>query len=198
MIHAEALARASGIGIEQAERRVGRYEQTFLSMKPWLPPGLVRDFLDIGCGISGIAVFVAQHYGGRAVAHLLDGNGAGEKWGGFRKDGRPWNDVGQAARIFRALYPGAVCADWGPEPECRLIPPCELVYSICAWGHHFPIEMYVDMVHRVLRPGGRLIVDLRREHAERGREELHQDFDWVADIPSEGKKYIRTVWGART
>jgi SAM-dependent methyltransferase len=37
----------------------------------------------------------------------------------------------------------------------------DLVISLIAWGFHFPLSVYLDEVLRALRPGGRIIVDLR-------------------------------------
>ena len=200
MINAAAFASMTGTGLDQAEARLGRYERTLLSMRPWLPEKC-EAFLDVGCGLGGVAILVARRYPGAEI-HLLDGDLAGEKWGGFREDGRPWADVNVAARICARELPGRSIVPWTPvlvrrwghrlgaEGGFRF----DLVYSICSWGHHYPIETYVDEVRGGLRSGGRLIVDLRREHAERGRAELHQDFDWLADIARDGKKYVRTVW----
>jgi hypothetical protein len=38
----------------------------------------------------------------------------------------------------------------------------DLVTSLIAWGFHFPIDTYLDLVTQLLRPGGRLIMDVRK------------------------------------
>lgn len=65
------LAEARG----EIEHDAGRFERTYLAMKPWLP-GRCADFLDIGCGRGTIAMHVARHYG-TATAHLIDGESEG-------------------------------------------------------------------------------------------------------------------------
>jgi SAM-dependent methyltransferase len=37
----------------------------------------------------------------------------------------------------------------------------DLVVSLIAWGFHFPLTVYLDEVLHNLRPGGRIIVDVR-------------------------------------
>ena len=68
------------------------------------------------------------------------------------------------------------------------------IYSICSWGHHYPIETYLDLVCRCLRRGGTLIVDLRLWKLDRGKAVLARYFGFVNAIGVLGKKYQRTVW----
>ena len=85
---------------------------------------------------------------------------------------------------------------WPPDPRAA-VPPCELVYSNCSWGHHYEIETYLELVLRVLKPGGTLIVDLRiGEVGAHGRSVLIRHFKPDAILATSGKKYLRTVWRA--
>ena len=191
---APSFAADTGTSVEQAERRLGRYELTFQSMRPWLPTGLVLNFLDIGCGTGGVAMLVTHHYPG-ATAHLMDGDAAGEKFS-YRADGKPWADVGMALGLFSKYLPGRAVRAWPPDPEAK-VPPCDLIYSNCSWGHHYPISTYLGLACRSLRPGGTLIVDLRiGPLGEAGRTALARHFEPVATIDQHGKKYQRTVWRA--
>lgn len=178
----------------QAEKRTSRYMRTFLIMKPWLPTGEVKNFLDIGCGLGGVAMLVASHYP-NATAHLLDGDEYTEKWTGYRTDGKPFADAKIAASLFAKYCPGREARVWPANPKVE-VPLCELIYSTCSWGHHYPIETYLDVLCRCLRPGGTVIVDLRLgEVGDHGRRVLGEYLSHVADVYSgEGKKYTRTVW----
>lgn len=188
-----AFAEATGTTLQQAERRISRYERTFRSMEPWLPRGDVRDFLDIGCGTGGIAILVAQHYPGARV-NLIDGCSTGEKYT-YRPDGRPWGNVSVALSLFEKYFQGRAVLAWPPDPSHTI--PCELIWSNCSWGHHYAIETYLGLARRSLKLGGTLIVDLRLgEVGKRGRNALRTCFEYVADIDvGIGKKYARTVWG---
>lgn len=181
------LAEARG----EVEHQAGRYERTFNAMKPWLPAA-VNDFLDIGCGTGGIAMHVARHYR-TATAHLMDGAADGVP-GAWRTDGVPWRDISAALRGFAKHCPGVRVRGWPPDPGLTI--RCELIYSTCSWGHHYPIETYLDLVDRSLAPGGTLIVDLRiGEHADHGESVLSRVFERRGTICAPGKKYLRTVWG---
>lgn len=191
MIAAQAFAEDTGTTPEQAVGRLSRYERTYRSIEPWLPRTDVLDFLDIGCGLGGVAMWVARHYP-KACTHLIDGSGWGEKYS-YQPDGKPWADVGLALQLFAKHCPGRAVRAWPPDPELTV--PCELLYSNCSWGHHYAIETYLGLARRSLRPGGTLIVDLRvGEVGEHGRNTLMTCFAHVADVAAEGKKYVRTVW----
>ena len=180
------LAEARG----EIEHEEGRYERTFNSMRPWLPAAC-RDFLDIGCGRGGVAAWVALHYR-TATAHLMDGDRE-LKPRAWRTDGVAWRDVNLALDVFARHCRGIAVKAWPPDPTLTI--PCELIYSTCSWGHHYPIETYLDLAKRSLRPGGILIVDLRLgERAAHGESVLSRHFNRAGTIDAPGKKYLRTVW----
>jgi SAM-dependent methyltransferase len=52
--------------------------------------------------------------------------------------------------------------------------PLDLVISLASWGFHYPLRTYLDQVHRALAPGGRLILDVRRDLGQ--HEKLAQRF----------------------
>lgn len=170
-----------------------RYERTFLSMRPWLPPA-AENFLDIGCGLGGVAMWTTRHYPG-ATAHLIDGETQTEKWVSYQDGGQAWADVNIAVRLYAKYCPGRAVKAWPPDPTQQEIPPCELIFSNCSWGHHYPIETYLDMVRRTLRPKGVLIVDLRRsEIGAHGAAVLGRHFTRTGTVDVGEKKYTRTVW----
>jgi len=182
------LAEQSG----EIEHEANRYERTYESMRPWLP-AKCNDFLDIGCGRGGIAIHVARHYC-TATAHLIDGSDE-QPPVSWCTDGTPWRDVGTAMAAFARHAPEIAVKTWPPDPLLAI--PCELIYSNCSWGHHYPISTYLGLACRSLRPGGTLIVDLRiGPLGEQGRAALARHFDPVATIETPGKKYTRTVWRA--
>lgn len=189
-IEAELIAR--GFDAERARLHVERYERTVAAMRPWLPE-IVGRFLDIGSGTGGIAAMISGVYP-YAEVNLIDGESAEQSWTSFRPDGAPWAAVEEAKQLVKAVRPSA--AVYAYSPPIIELPACGLIYSICSWGHHYPIETYLELVRRSLKPGGTLIVDLRKGRVgAHGREMLGQHFLFTANI-GEGKKYDRTVWRA--
>lgn len=181
------LAEARG----EIEHQEARFERTFNEMRPWLP-ATADDFLDIGCGTGAIAVQVARHYR-TATAHLIEGT-EDRAHGAWHTDGRPWRDVRGALAAFAKHCPEISVRSWPPRDDAP-IPPCELVYSTCSLGHHYPVETYLGLLQRTLMSRGRLIIDLRiGEIGEHGRAVLREHFTHKGDIAATGKKYWRTVW----
>jgi SAM-dependent methyltransferase len=129
-------------------------------IKPHLPvrAGVT---LDIGCGMAGIDVLLWRHYGNPLV-NLLDGTGHTEKRVLFEQAMSPYNSMSVARRLLEGNgVPADRIVEWAPDPALNL-PPCDLVVSLLAWGFHFPVATYLPLVERCLRPGGRLILDVRK------------------------------------
>jgi len=66
----------------------------------------------------------------------------------------------------------------------------DLVVSLISWGFHYPVPVYLDQVRALLRPGGRVILDVRKETD--GRAQLEARFPGVTTI-SETRKKERVV-----
>ncbi len=130
---------------------------------PWLPESC-KDILDIGCGMAGIDVLLYRHYDKPRLV-LLDGDGQVENHEdkiNFHPEGmKPFNDM---AAMKELLSANAVDLEQvftlpiGYEGASSRI---DLCISLLSWGWHYPVNTYLDLVCRCMRPGGRLILDLR-------------------------------------
>lgn len=200
MLSTDEIARRTGTSIEQAQARAARWQRHYEIMRPWLPEKCWA-FLDVGCGLGGIAAWVSNHYDGFPGAHLLDGQAGADKWGGFRPGGKPWASVHFAADLFRLHTGGRACVPWWPEKVGEQgfgEHWFDLVYSTCSWGHHYPIATYLDPVRRAMPSGATLIVDLRLgEIGDEGALLLQDDFELLHGAICVGKKYRRAVWKRR-
>lgn len=158
-------------------------------LRPHLPER-VTSVLDIGCGIAGIDVALHRHYGGDLRIHLLDrtqtdpaafayGMGAAERF---------YNSL-DAARDL--LVANGVSPDrlslWEAAPDFTFPAQVtfDLVISLLSWGHHYPIETYLGPVRAAMRPGGRVIVDVRKGTG--GEETLRDAFTDVVVIATTDK-----------
>lgn len=117
--------------------------------------------LDIGCGLAGIDALAARHGLAREF-HLLDGDGTGPKVQGFSSYApAPWNDVRIGAEVVATnAPPGVEIRTHAADPTLTI--PADVILSLRAWGHHFPVSVYAGLARRSLRPGGRIIMDIRR------------------------------------
>ncbi len=164
----------------------------YLEIRPHLPRRAVA-ILDIGCGVGGIDVLLHRHYGTPRL-YLADRTETDDKvYYGFAERGAFYNSF-EATR--RLLVSNGV-----PEPalrfrevgeECRLEIPesLDLVISLISWGFHYPVAVYADQVRALLRPGGRVILDVRKETD--GKAQLETRFARVTTI-SETRKKERVV-----
>jgi SAM-dependent methyltransferase len=133
--------------------------RTYESIRAFLPAG--GRILDIGCGMAGIDVFLARHYGGRAEITLADKQGVSPKINaGFHEraeDFSHYHDFGAALELLRANgVDGAKCVDLGRES----LPVAEfdIVISLLSWGFHYSVSTYAPMV----ADGGVIVADVRR------------------------------------
>lgn len=191
IINAEKFAELTGSSVEQALFRLARYHNTFDSMQPWIATLTVKSFLDIGCGLGGVAAHVARYFP-RADIHLLDGDALGVR-AVYSDKTVPWADVNVAVKVVRAINPQRRIFGWRPS-DVEKIPPCNFIYSNCSWGHHYSIETYLQLVSSLLAKDGVLIVDLRKGGIGiQGSVLLSSRFKKVFEM-DDGKKYIRTIW----
>lgn len=163
-------------------------------IRPHLPRRAVA-ILDIGCGVGGIDVLLHRHYGTPRL-YLVDRTQTSDRvYYGFETRGAFYNSL-EATR--RLLLTNGV-----PEPalrfrevgdECRLDIPeaVDLVISLISWGFHYPVTVYADQVRALLRPGGRVILDVRK--GTDGVAQLRDRFPSVTTI-SETPKKERVVAG---
>ena len=77
-------------------------------------------------------------------------------------------------------------------PRIKQEAKIDLAISLLSWGFHYPVSTYLDQAHKLLRPGGVLIMDIRQ--GTDGRKELESRFGPSEVISSEEKKVrVRAV-----
>ena len=159
---------------EYAESCLFDYE----GMKPYLIEG---NCLDIGCGLGGFSALLAKHCGGKL--HLLDGTGwtSGRRVG-FGPQLDAYNDRAFTEKLLKAN--GITNYQWWDIGSTEL-PEVSVVTSLLSWGWHYPISTYIDAVAKALRPGGRLIFDIRPDQP--GEDNLRQRFEYLGTYQGFGK-----------
>ncbi len=119
--------------------------------------------LDIGSGSSIVDMVLYQYYDSKASIFLLDGSSLKEGMGGHpslhHQDFEPfnkWDPVADAiltnkynASDFKVL---SIKQEWPEHMKC------DLIFSNCSWGLHYPIETYWEKVKAALKPGGYLVI----------------------------------------
>lgn len=132
-------------------------EYDLRSIEPYLPR-TAENILDIGSGLGGIDVRLAQLYP-KANLYLVDGNGLDAYYGSCS-----YGVYNSLSLTKKFLMDNDV-----DEDRINIIPIGEeigdksfdLILSLFSWGFHYPLSTYYDMVREVSRPGTVLIVDVR-------------------------------------
>lgn len=190
------------VGLEAALRK-NRVRQLFNKdmadeydrIKRFLPD-TCRRVLDVGCGVAGIDVLLHRHYDRDPTLqfYLLDKTGTSENvYYGFEKHGAFYNSLDVARELLvRNGVPreNVHCLDATPDYRIDVETGVDLVISLLSWGFHYGVSTYLEPVHRVLRPGGHLIIDVRKGVG--GEDEFARMFTTVQTL-HEAAKYARLL-----
>jgi len=145
--------------------------------------------LDIGCGSGLIHKRLVPSLRPIEV-HLMDGNSKCRSQMGWNPEGtKPWENVNHAVGKVKML---GMCKAIGYMANPRLTIPADLIISLKSWGFHYPIHTYMNLAKRSLRPGGTIIVDLRKGANQ--IEEMAQSFHLVELNVGRSRKCFRSVW----
>ena len=130
-------------------------------------PSRCAALLDIGCGMAGIDLFLYRHYTAPPHLYLLDHDKIDAPVDyGYTDTPSAYNSLNVTRTLLEAngIPSDAITMLWAANDYYGLLidGQVDLVVSLLAWGYHFPIATYLDQVYKVLAPGGRVIVDVRK------------------------------------
>ena len=132
--------------------------------------------MDIGCGLGFYDILVLAQYNFNASITLVDRTTKVDKPGTYSHD-----------RVFK-YHNDSSTFDFYSSLECATdtlvrngakrenvhalsasraalaaLPreTFDMIFSMMSWGFHYPVSTYADIVFRLLKPGGRLVLDVR-------------------------------------
>lgn len=140
--------------------------QEYSSIKEHLPKNC-RRVLDIGCGISGIDIFINEHYKGDDVQFFLLDKSVVEKkiYYGFHERGEFYNSLAAAKKtlLLNGVHDEQInLVEVNETNDINIEGQVDLVISLRSWGFHYPVPVYLDRVHELLSKDGILILDVRK------------------------------------
>jgi len=182
------------LGSQQREHLLNNFVRYINSVKKWLPKK-VGKVVDIGCGIGLLDTFLFNHYGQDKTIqfYLFDKTETNKSvYYGFRPTAAFYNslELTKDQCITNGMDAKQVNIVEATKENLIKIKDVDLIISSIAWGFHFPISVYINEVKAILKPGGILIVDIRKETD--GLETLKREFE-IKQIIDGGPKAQRII-----
>ncbi|HEY6021416.1 MAG TPA: hypothetical protein VIY48_16370 [Candidatus Paceibacterota bacterium] len=129
------------------------------SLSTYLPDPLASA-LEIGPGEeAALATELVGAYP-HIKLYLMDGDGTAPPRSAYRPTTEAWFSRDKAVASVLASHPEADVTGVPPDPSLSF-PGLDLIISTQSWGYHYPVETYLGLAVRSLRPGGRIILDHR-------------------------------------
>jgi hypothetical protein len=158
-------------------------------------PKTCQHMLGIGAGVAGLEVALARHYQASSGQYphitLLDKTGLDRQIHfGFHEHASVYNSLSLAQEALInngvpashiTLVEAEEAALWAKQCQGKV----DVVTSLIAWGFHFPVPTYLNMVQHLLSPHGCLVIDVRK--GTPGRRELEGAFKKVSCILDDAK-----------
>lgn len=156
----------------------GIMEENAQKILPHIPIN-TRVLMDIGCGIAGVNIFLYEKLNLEKI-YLLDKSAVDESiWYMFKEKGAFYNSLELAKQTMVDNGVPEHVVEPITAPDDGVIRVAEgstdLIISTISWGYHYPIEIYLPSVNKILSESGILILDVR--HNTNGLEVLAQNFD---------------------
>ena len=160
----------------------------FSTIERYLPAS-ADTVLDIGCGVAGINAFINRHFSSQPVFYLLDKSSTEDSvFYGYKSTGAFYNslDIARDVLVINGVAESSIQLIEATEDNAIDIRSgIDVVISLISWGFHYPVGTYLDRVHDILNPGGRMILDVRKQRG--GMEQIRARFDRVEVIVDDPK-----------
>ena len=133
--------------------------ETFDSFVDLLPHEC-EQVLDIGGGMGGINIHVAKAFARQPQITIVDGV-ADEAT--VSRHNHTFNSAGVGEQFLARNGVERVRYLAPPVAIASNVGPCDLILSFQAWPFHIPVEEYLNLARRVLKPDGLVVLDVRRD-----------------------------------
>ena len=151
----------------------------YAALRDHLPPridGIAPNIMDIGCGLGFYDILVLERYNFNASITLVDRTTKVNTPSAYSHD-RVFEYHNDSSTF--GFYSSLECAvdtlvRNGAKREnvhalsasraaLAALPheTFDMIFSMMSWGFHYPVSTYADIVFRLLKPGGRLVLDVR-------------------------------------
>lgn len=133
-------------------------------------PEKATSILDIGCGLGLIDLAVYEHYDKSCKLSLLDKTNTIDENTSVRGFNQKYVFYNSLQSTKNTLVDNGVSFEdintfEVSEESVQELAECEfdVIMSLLSCGWHYPIETYVDLIKKSLKPEGVLILDIRHD-----------------------------------
>ena len=154
----------------------------------------VSKVTSIGPGIGGLEIVMSRHLSSthqpRPYLILVDKSGIDPIHFGFTQQAAVYNSL--------ELLRQTLIANGHSEDRMEVVEAADsdhllkshrnsvdLIVSLLAWGFHFPVSTYLHLAKGLLKPTGRIILDIRKETP--GIADLNENFESIEVIHDDPK-----------
>lgn len=155
------------------------------SIEPALP-ARCRALCDIGSGLGGIDILLAQRYGADMAIGLVDGFADKPE---VVSHAQTFNDMEVALDFHRK---NGAKNTFGIRPEEDWRGDFDLIVSFAAFAFHIPPTTYLDQIMACSHKGTVVIFDVRRSK-KMWLEQLAEKLG-VPQVLAKGEKFVRCAW----
>ena len=132
-----------------------------------LLPVNAQSILDIGCGLGGVNLFISKKYRHNIKIMLLDKTKIDNSIVyNYRENASFYNSL-PLAKDFLVQYgvptSNITYKECKPDNTIPYSNKFDIVISLLSWGFHYPLNIYLDQVGKLLNNSGILIIDIRED-----------------------------------
>lgn len=174
------------MGLEIGRRAAGVIRAEYRALEPLLQELAPKRLADIGCGYAFFDLFAAQDLSCQLL--LIDLESNDNRHFGFAEEGSAYSSLTVARKLLtnNGISSRKVTTLNPRDKDPVTAKPVDLVVSFLSCGFHYPVDLYLPFLEKVLTPGGAAIFDLRKNTAQEQATKLAQ-FGSLTDLPAPPK-----------
>jgi SAM-dependent methyltransferase len=137
----------------------------YAAVESHLGASRVEQLVDIGCGYALIDVWFYRKFACDLL--LIDIEASFHRDHNFASDGAGYASLDIARELLASNdVPRERVRTCNPSKASLPAVRCDMFVSLLSLAFHFPLQTYSEYVTQCLRPGGLLLIDIRREAAQ--------------------------------
>ncbi|MGQ0565192.1 MAG: class I SAM-dependent methyltransferase [Gemmobacter sp.] len=164
--NAPMLAQVERLGVQIARRAAEVIAAEYASLQPVLAEVPFTWVADIGCGYALFDLFLARDFAADLL--LIDIETNDRRHFGFQDQGAAYASLAVARALLQGngVAAGRIVTLNPARTDLMAAGSVDLAVSFLSCGFHYPVDSYIAFFTKCVKPGGRIILDLRAATAD--------------------------------